>query len=174
MVRPSPAAPTRCRRLRLLALAALLGAVVAAPAPRAAAAEPMHGLMDRGHEAATAPEPVDEVLAAAVYVMKGTPVQLRVDAAGRTARPGHTAGVLVPHLALDPALNGIYEMTFQTFPARGGAAQASDRIEVINFWKTFPPDLVGVRIYGVRNCVEVFIHQKYENLKTGRCAVAAE
>jgi hypothetical protein len=134
----------------------------------------MLGAMDRGHEAATGPEPVDEVLAAAVYIMHATPDQLRVDAAGRTARPGHTAGVLVPHLTLDPPANGIYEMTFETFPARGGAAQAGDRIEVINFWKTFPKDLVGLRIYGARNCVEVFIHQKYENLKTGRCVVAAQ
>ena len=119
------------------------------------------------------PEPVDEVLAAAVYVMKTTPVQLRVDAAGRTARPGHTSGVLIPQLTLDPAANGIYEMTFETFPTRGGGAQSGDRIEVINFWKTFPPDLVGLRIYGAKNCVEVFIHQNYETLKTGRCAVAA-
>ncbi|MBX6320564.1 MAG: hypothetical protein IRY94_01935 [Rhodospirillaceae bacterium] len=164
----NPAEPQPRHRAAL----ALLLAVLAAPVG-ATAAGPMHGIMDRGHEASLAPEPVDEVLAAAVYVMKGTPVQLRVDAAGRTSRPGHGAGILIPHLSLDPAPNGIYEMTFETFPARGVAAQSGDRIEVINFWKTFPPDLVGVRIYGARNCVEVFIHPKYQHLRTGRCAVAA-
>jgi hypothetical protein len=173
MVMPAPAAPKRRHHhARAVLLATLLSALAAVPAPRAA--EGMRGVMDRGHESALGPEPADEVLAAAVYVMKGTPVQLRVDAAARTARPGHTAGVLIPHFTLDPPLNGIYEMTFETFPSRGGQAQSGDRIEVINFWKTFPPDLVGVRVYGAHNCVEVFIMEKYQNLKTGRCKVAAQ
>jgi hypothetical protein len=153
--------------LLILPLAALV------PAGTAQAAEPIRGIMDRGHEAAGSPEPVDQVLAAAVYVMKGPTTQLRVDAAGSTTRPGHTAGVLIPHLSLDPAADGIYEMTFETFAARGGAAQSGDRIEVINFWKTFPADLKGVRVFGARNCVEVFLRPDFEHLKSGRCMTAA-
>jgi hypothetical protein len=156
-----------CRRLLLPGLAA----AVLLSGPRLQAAEPIVAIMDRGQEAATAPEPADEILAAAVYEMKGTPVLLRVDAAARTSRPGHVAGVLMPHLRTDPPADGIYELTFYTFPSRSGG-QSPDRIEALNFWKTFPADLKGVRVYAAKNCIEAFIHQKYANLASGRCIVA--
>lgn len=161
--------------MKRLAVAAvvLAGAAAALPVAPAAAAD-MLGVYNRSQEAGSAPEPVDEVLAAAVYIMKGTPVRLRVDAAGKTARQGHTAGVLTPHMRLDPPADGIYEMTFQTFAFRGTGQQNGERIEVLNFWDSYPPDLKGVRIYGARNCVEVFIHPQYDNLRSGRCAVAAQ
>jgi hypothetical protein len=160
------------RRKGWLALALLAAAVAIGPL-RAGAAEPIVGIFDRGQDAAGAPEPADEIIAAAAYRMQATPPLLRVDAAGRTARAGHTSGVLLPHMRTDAPADGIYEMTLYTFPSRA-AAQASDRIEVLNFWKTFPPDLKGVRIYGARNCVEVVLKKSDAGLATGRCATAPQ
>jgi hypothetical protein len=153
-------------RLALLGLAAAVLATAGA-----ASAEPMLGIMDRGQEAGSAPEPADQILSAAVYQMKGAQPQLRIDAAASTGRADHTAGVLMPHLRIDPPADGVYELTFYTFPARGTAA-GTGRIEVLNFWTSYPADLKGVRIYAAANCVEVFVHQKYANLASGKCAAA--
>lgn len=155
--------------LRRLALCGLAAALL--PAFAADAAEPILGIKDRGQEAGSAPEPAEQILAAAVFQMKGAQTQLRVDAAASTSRAGHTAGVLVPHLRIDAPADGLYEITFYTFPSRNAAA-ASGRIEVLNFWNTFPPDIKGVRIYAATNCIEVFLHQKYASLASGKCAVA--
>lgn len=156
------------RRLALFSLAAVL--LLWGSAPQAA--EPILGIMDRGQEAGAAPEPADEILSAAAHEMKSSAqTLLRVDAAARTSRPGHVAGVLMPHLRTDAPADGVYELTFYTFPSRT-AGQSPDRIEALNFWKVFPADIKGVRIYAARNCVEVFLHQKYANLASGRCAVA--
>lgn len=161
-----------CRRAaRHLPAALAIAAVAVLPIRTAPAAEPIVGILDRSQDAAVAPEPADEIIAAAVYYMQATPPNLRIDAAGRTSRPGHSMGVLIPHMRLSPPPDGIYELTFYTFPSRA-AQQPSDRIEVLNFWKTFPADLKGVRIYGAKNCVEVFVKKSDAGLASGRCAVA--
>jgi hypothetical protein len=115
---------------------------------------------------AQAQESILEVTDVRLSVLKSFPPQLQIAASGTVSTSGWSNPQLVPFNYVQAPPDGIYDFEFVATPPQDVTAQVITAIAANYIWKTFPQELVGVRIHSSTNSKAVRLNAPVSTSET--------
>jgi hypothetical protein len=113
-----------------------------------------------------AQESILEVTDVRLSVLKSFPPQLQIAASGTVSTSGWSNPQLVPFNYVQAPPDGIYDFEFVATPPQDVTAQVITAIAANYIWKTFPQELVGVRIHSSTNSKAVRLNAPVSTSET--------
>lgn len=96
-------------------------------------------------------QPVYSITHLSTATLESDPPILAIQIKGETSTPGWSGFKLIHRVYVTPPADGIYEADLVGMPPGGFVPQMIAPFAHAEFWKPFPDDLTGLKVYAATN-----------------------